>query len=107
LQELKIAAGQFWRNDLSATPQEDRTVGSARPALAISESRENLLTLLRIELLSSAEDRAGLTIILHDPPHVQRRCVVRAGSGSRRSQRRQASPEIERIGQLLEPDFLR
>ena len=43
LQELKIAAGQFWCNDLSAALEKCRTVGSAYATFALADTRRKLL----------------------------------------------------------------
>ena len=48
------------------------------PALALPQRRQDLLPLLRIQLLGRADNGPGIAVVLHDALHEQGRRVIRA-----------------------------
>jgi len=105
LQELKIAAGEFWFDDFVDAPEENGAIGGACFALPIPESSNDLLPLVVPEKLIRTNDQAGIGIVFDGAAHESRGSEIGSGSLVGYAQGREAAPEVERVGEFFKPDF--
>ena len=105
LQELKIAAGEFRFDDFVDAPEEDGAIGSTCFALPIPQSSNDLLPLVIAEKLIRTNEEAGIGIVFDGAAHEGRGSEVGSGSLVGHTQRGEAAPEVERVGEFLKPDF--
>ena len=105
-EELDIGGGDPRDSYVGGAPEENGTVGSAGAATTVAESGTDLFLLLLGERLVGSDDETGVCIIFHEAMHERRGGKVGLSGESGDAKRGKAAPEIERVWQALEPDFL-
>ncbi len=104
-EELKIGGGEARDEDIVGAPEEEGAVGGASAATAAAQGSGDLLLLLFGEFLLRADDEAGIGVVVHEAVHEGRGGEIGFGGESGDLERGEAAPEIERIGEAIEPDF--
>jgi len=105
LDELEIGAGDRGFDDFATVPKEEGLVSSARAAFAVVEGREELLFLDVIEVIVGADDETGVAVVFDEAAHERAGGVIGAGGEFSGTERREAAPEIEGVGEFIVPDF--
>src|SRR6266404_1608974 len=106
LEELEVAAGELRLDDFVDAPEEDGAVGGAGLALSVPEGGNDLLALLLTQKLIGPNDHARVSIVFDNATHEGGSGEVGLGGHVGDMERGQAAPEVEGVGEFLEPDFL-
>ena len=104
-EKLEVGGGETRDNDFVGAPEEEGPVGETGATTAISESGADLLLLFVGELLVGADDESGIGVVVHEAVHEGGGSEIGSGGDGSDLERGEAAPEIERVGEAVEPDF--
>lgn len=105
-EELEVGGGEFRNDDVVGAPEEEGTIEGAGAAAAIAKCGADLFLLLLGELLIGTDDETGIGVVVHEAVHEGRGGEVGFSGEGGDGEGREAAPEIERVGETIEPDFL-